>query len=338
MPRPPNRFWPAQIGCARRRRGHGHAGSNGRDRRNRAHCGSALVETTAVSRDMTIPPMASTGIADLVRRIKLRADAVGLRCLLHPPVSPGRLAQLAERFGSLPDELTELLRETAALELGGSTIAFAEDVALASLPECNPWALVPKSLALSQERNGDAVLVDLGQKSAGARSAPVLALLQRPAVLAYLAPGLSDFLQSAGVGLPRSREEIRDDWQPLAAIVATSRQRRRQVAGEVAPVSRQEALARSDDPVLKDWALSLPARARIVDFRAAGPGASFRWGFPARPIEFWRHPSELLFGWLPNPKPRSIWGFVTGFDEAGEHRRAARLIRTGNVWRTRSPG
>lgn len=273
---------------------------------------------------LALRPMVASDIVDLIRRVKLRAEAVGLRCVLHPPVSPARLAALEARFGPLPQDLTLLIQETAAIELGGNLISFADDLSGHGAGDGSPWALFPACLVLGRDNAGHAVLLDLAGAAAG--RVPILALLHKPAIAALVAPDLRRLLQTIGLALPRSRDELRDGWSPFDAILGEIRMPRLVLRGEVKPVTRQAALTADQDTVLIDWARSLPDRARIVDFRGAAPQAMFCWGFPARYIAYWRHPSELLFGLLLDPKPRSLWGFITGFDESREHRRAARLV------------
>ena len=239
-------------------------------------------------------PLATTAIADIVSRLRARAEAAGVRCLAAPPLSPGRIAQIERDVGGLPAELAELLAVTAGLHFGPHALDFAASFHITEMPPLahSPWRLFPKRLDLGTGADGGRYIVDLARPHLP--TAPVFGLWPNPPVIKLLATSLAEFLANVARTMPAKGEGSEWDFAPLGGGYKSQSASRRQL-GDVAPVLFGWRLRQLADPVLSAYAANLPRRTGIVDLRSMAC-STIEWAGRWRVSEFHRHPSEPIFG------------------------------------------
>ena len=242
-----------------------------------------------------IPAVAATGIADILARLRSRAQAVRVRCIALPPVAPSRIAALARQAGGIPDELDELLAITSGLQFGPYLLGFSGGLKVAESPPPghSPWRLFPRRLQLGNSDGGMRCFADLGRPHLP--TAPVFGLSPAPPVVVLLAPSIASFLVSVARAMPAKGDGSEWDFDPFSAI-ANGQLRQAGAHRSDVGVHSEGQVRRLADPVLTAYQAQLPSRTRICDLRTLEPGSCFAWADRRQVNQFHRHPGELIFG------------------------------------------
>ena len=213
---------------------------------------------------------------------------------LLPPASPGRIAEIERELGfELPDELAEILRVSAGLDL-------LESFDLASVGPC-PWG-APLGPVLSPIGDGAGNHWVLELRPRMQTLGPVWFVCHDAPVLVYQSPDLATFLGDY------LRFQARPHDGPVAEVVNEAIRR---VSTQTSDVPRASLLD-SEDAVLRDFARSLDERWFIRDLRRASTGDGMplgRFG-PKTPLA--RAGQEFVFAYASRTRAERFRTWLTG--------------------------
>lgn len=269
---------------------------------------------------MTVP-----NVADILARLRARADAARVRCLAQPPVPPSRIRALASECGGLPDEVTELMSASGGLEFDSRVIGFSGPIHFSAelAPANSPWRLFPRYLELARPSKSLCVLADLGNRQQP--EAPVFGLWGSPPVVMLLAPNLAGYLTLVARMLPVKSDG--SDWdvdplQPSPQVIAGVQ--RLTIADGVGPVTQSGSP--KTEPLLAAYASQFAPGTLFADLRALAPGSGFAWGGRREIGMFHRHPSELIMAMSPAEWSWNLRRSLIGGTSSKERQRCLKLF------------
>ena len=182
---------------------------------------------------------------------------------LEPPATDDEIRALEARLPCpLPQDIRDALRVGKGLANGP-----LESFSLVDLEGFGLDEMLPHAYSIAHDGFGNYWVLDLlpGTTAWG----PVFYACHDPAVLAYQAPTVEEFLTDA-IAMwqagPRSRVDLVHE-DVVNRIWSEN-------PYETAP----EALRKSPDELVRAFAASLPPSARVVDLRQAALGHGFSWG------------------------------------------------------------
>ena len=182
---------------------------------------------------------------------------------LLPPVSAAELDALERRLPApLPAEIRDALRLTKGLANGP-----LESFSLLDLEGFGMEEAFPHAYSIAHDGFGNYWVIDLLSNSTS--WGPIYYACHDPPVIVYQAAGVEQFLRDAiAMWQPGPRSPV-----DIVHEDATAR------IWEKNPLARpRDEVLTANDPALRSFAESLPARALIADLRAATVGDGFSWG------------------------------------------------------------
>ena len=270
-------------------------------------------------------PLASPNVADILARLRARADAARVRCLAQPPVPPSRIRALADECGGLPDEVTDLMSASGGLEFGSHVMGFSGPVHFGTEPPAanSPWRLFPRHLVIARPTPSLCVLADMGNRQQP--GTPVFGLWGSPPVVMLLAPSLAGYLTLVARMLPVKSDGSDWDLDPLqpSAQVMTGVHKLMATDG-VGPVTASTPSIA--EPLLAAYASQFAPGTLFADLRALSPGSGFAWGGRRQIDLFHRHPSELIMAMSPAEWSWSLRRALTGGISSKERKRCLKLF------------
>jgi cell wall assembly regulator SMI1 len=207
---------------------------------------------------------------------------------LRPPATDADMAKIeAGAPGPLPADIRDALRVSTGLAEGPLEAFSLVDLEGFGLEEAFPCAW-----SVAHDGTGNFWILDL--LPGAAEWGPVLYACHDPAVIAWQASSLDDFLRDV-VAL----------WRPgsKSPVDRVTGEVVHQVWRDQADLIEPAAAAASEDPVLRDFAATLPPAARIADLRQGAVGQGFAWGLFGSRTEIRRAGLARVWALVP-PAPR----------------------------------
>jgi hypothetical protein len=241
-------------------------------------------------------------LADTLRQIagKRLTDMDGEATILElqPPATDDQIQRLeASLPGPLPDEIRDALRVTTGLANGP-----LESFSLLDLEGFGLDEAFPHAYSVAHDGYGNYWVLDLLPDTT--EWGPVFYACHDPPVIAYQAPTLEAFLVDV-VALPP------DD--PRSPIDQVHDKAVSQIWHDRTGFVPQPTAISSTDPVIREFAASLPADALIADLRAARLGDGFAWGRHGPRTTIRRCGTERVWAVLPPPpKPPGLLSRLFG--------------------------
>lgn len=208
---------------------------------------------------------------------------------LEPPATDEQLRRLEASLPCrLPDEIRDALRVTTGLANGP-----LETFSLLDLEGFGLEEVFPHAYSVAHDGFGNYWVLDLLPETTD--WGPVYYACHDPAVIAYQAPTIESFLRDLVAMAP-------DD--PRSPIDRVHEGGVNRIWRENPGLVSQGAALASADPVLREFASTLPAEAMIADLRDARPGDGFSWGRHGPRTEIRRFGTARVWAVLrPPPKP-----------------------------------
>jgi cell wall assembly regulator SMI1 len=210
---------------------------------------------------------------------------------LLPPATDAELARIeAAAPAPLPAEIRDALRVTTGLAQ-----APLESFSLVDLEGFGLEEAFPCAWSVAHDGNGNYWVLDLLPGTA--EWGPVFYACHDPAVIAWQAATLEDFLRDV-VAL----------WQPgsRSPVHVVHDEVVHHIWRDHPDLLEPAAAATGSDPVLRDFAATLPPAARIADLRRATLGQGFAWGRFGPRTEVRRAGHERVWALLPPERRPSL--------------------------------
>ena len=180
----------------------------------------------------------------------------------------------------LPDEIRELLHYARGFKFFG-----LDDITFDCLESGGFRELLPCSVELAGDGFGNFWVVDIDQQGNWNN---VWYICHDPSVIIKHSENVSQFIEHVHEFGKKGELSNLDDIHERVVMNIWN--------GDNDFIERKEAL-KSDDKILKDFALSLPSNYVIIDLRNKPCKSGFAWGkFSENPSNIHRHETELMWG------------------------------------------
>ena len=227
---------------------------------------------------MTLPEIIRANVS----RGVIDENGSALEMTLEPGLTDSEIATFEERIGfTLPETTRDLLRFTNGLT-GGPLVAldFSSSSDYVGVDEENKFS--PRTIGFAADGCGNHWGYALGPDATDL--GPIFYFCHDAPVFLYQSPDLRHFLvEMFKLGEPSARSLIREVREDNIKNVWTTNP-------DLVPVVEAR---NSPDPVIADFARSLPDDWKLIDLRKPEIGDGFSWG---RCREFKRHDRFAIFG------------------------------------------
>lgn len=195
--------------------------------------------------------------------LRYEPDGEPERLELLPPMPEPDIERLAARIPCpIPDSVRELLQYTRGFATGP-----LESLEFGGL-ETFEFPVFPHPVDLAHDGFGNYWVVDL---TSGSREwGPIYFACHDPAVIVLQAPNLSHFLEEV--------LKLGDPDGPRSELDVVHEEHTMRIWTENPGVMALEECLASGDPVLEEFARSLPEGFEVTDLRGADTGDGFSWG------------------------------------------------------------
>ncbi len=216
---------------------------------------------------------------------------------LQPPATEAEIRQIAAALpGRLPVEIRDALRVAKGLANGP-----LESLSLVDLKGFGLDEAFPHAYSIAHDGFGNYWILDLLPEAS--TCGPVFYACHDPPVIAYQAATVEEFLRDA-VAL----------WQsgPRSPVDVVHEDVVHRLWHENPDLATPAAAGASADPVLREFAASLPPTALIADLRQARLGQGFSWGRYGPKTSLRRAGHERIWSVMPPERTPGFFGRLFG--------------------------